>query len=299
MSKGTKTSSFGVSKREGHDSSSFYDSPMVQSVRQGRGENPSSQPANLENLDAWADRIYCQSSETIPLPDYCIGLAFTSPPYNATKAYQNHDDALSLDEYLGLIRRIGQEVYRVLLPGGRYLVNVSNLGRKPYIPMTAHFYKIHMDLGFLPMGEIIWQKSRGANGNCAWGSWKSARSPRLRDIHEYILVFAKETYSRPDKGESDISRDEFMEATLSVWEIPPESARRIGHPAPFPVELAERVIRLYSYKNDVVLDPFNGAGATCVAAKALGRHYVGFDISAEYCQMAEERLDQTSKKASK
>ena len=140
------------------------------------------------------------------------------------------------------------------------------------------------------MGEIIWQKAKGANGSCAWGSWMSAKSPRLRDIHEYLLVFAKQDYSRPDKGESDIKGDEFMEATLSVWEIPPESAKRVGHPAPFPVALAERVIKLYSYVGDVVLDPFVGSGSTCVAAANINRLYVGYDISDEYCDIAEKRI---------
>ena len=132
------------------------------------------------------------------------------------------------------------------------------------------------------MGEIIWQKAKGANGSCAWGSWLSAKAPRLRDVHEYILVFAKQDYSRPEKGESDIDRDEFMESTLSVWQIPPESAKRVGHPAPFPVSLAERVIKLYSYTSDIVLDPFMGSGTTCVAASKLGRYYVGYDVSSEY-----------------
>jgi site-specific DNA-methyltransferase (adenine-specific) len=289
MPKKTQTSGFGVGKREGHDSSAFYNSPMYQELERGSEPGPVSR-ANLANVEAWADRIFQSTSEVMPLPDNCVALAFTSPPYNATKAYANHSDSLTLPEYLDLIRRVGQEVYRVLLPGGRYLVNISNLGRKPYIPLAAYFYPVHMEIGFLPMGEIIWRKARGASGSCAWGSWMSAKSPRLRDVHEYILVFAKGGFSRPDPGESDISRDEFMESTLSVWEIPPESARRVGHPAPFPVGLAARAIKLYSYKNDVVLDPFNGAGATCVAAKKLGRRYVGFDISEEYCRIAERRL---------
>ena len=140
------------------------------------------------------------------------------------------------------------------------------------------------------MGEIIWQKGGGANNNCAWGSWKSAKSPRLRDIHEYLLVFSKEGFSRPDKGISDIGDDEFMAATLSVWQIAPESARKVGHPAPFPVELAERVIKLFSYVGDVVLDPFVGSGTTCVAAVRSGRHYVGYDISPAYCALADERI---------
>src|SRR5690606_21070317 len=152
------------------------------------------------------------------------------------------------------------------------------------------FYGVHMDAGFLPMGEIIWRKGKGVNGSCAWGSWRSAKAPRLRDLHEYLLVFAKADFARPDRGESDIGRDEFMEATLSVWDIPPESAKRVGHPAPFPVELAERVIRLYSYVGDVVLDPFLGSGTTAVAALQNSRHYVGYEIAAAYCELAEARI---------
>jgi site-specific DNA-methyltransferase (adenine-specific) len=178
----------------------------------------------------------------------------------------------------------------VLRPGGRYVVNIANLGRKPYIPLHAYFYGVHMAAGFLPMGEIIWRKGKGANGSCAWGSWRSARAPRLRDVHEYLLVFAKEDFSRPERGESDIERDEFMEATLSVWDILPESAKRVGHPAPFPVELAARVIQLYSYVGDVVLDPFLGSGTTAVGAIKSGRRFVGFEIDADYFALAQSRV---------
>lgn len=221
------------------------------------------------------------------VPDNSVALAFTSPPYNVGKSY---DTDLGLTAYLDLIRDVGREVYRVLRPGGRYVINIANLGRKPYIPLHAFFYQVHLALDFLPMGEIIWQKAKGASGNCAWGSWQSAKSPRLRDIHEYLLVFAKQDFSRPDRGESDIGRDEFMASTLSIWEIPPESARRVGHPAPFPVELASRVLRLYSYVGDVVLDPFAGSGTTCVAAVENQRHFVGVEISETYCQLATERV---------
>jgi DNA modification methylase len=212
---------------------------------------------------------------------------------------KDYDDDMSMVDYLDLIRRVAKDVYRALKPGGRYVINIANLGRKPYIPLHSFFYEIHTSVGFLPMGEIIWQKSKGANGNCAWGSWKSAKSPRLRDIHEYLLVFAKEDYSRPDKGESDVTSEEFMESTLSIWQIPPESAKKVGHPAPFPVNLAARVIKLYSYVNDVVLDPFVGSGSTCVAASRLKRHYVGFDISADYCRLSKQRIltDQVGRNA--
>lgn len=280
----TKTSSFGVSKREAHDASLFYSRRMVQpSSTSIDGAATSQQPLKAD----WIDHCFCQSSEHIPIPKESLALAFTSPPYNVGKDY---DADLNLTEYLSLIQRVGREVYRVLLPGGRYVINVANLGRKPYIPLHAHFYRLLESIGFLPMGEIIWQKGKGANSSCAWGSWRSAHSPRLRDIHEYLLVFAKGSYTRVDKGVSDISDSEFLQSTLSIWQIKPESAKKIGHPAPFPLELARRVIRLYSYVDDVVLDPFMGSGTTCVAAKELGRHYTGFDINPDYCRLAEKRL---------
>lgn len=284
MPRKTQTSSFGVSRREAHDASDFY-SRNLYPVNTS-SDLPEAAPDSVQ-IDGWADRIYNASSESMPIPDNSVGLAFTSPPYNVGKDY---DEDRPLDQYLALIRRVGTEVYRVLKPGGRFIVNVANLGRKPYIPMHAFFYQIHVDIGFLPMGEIIWQKGRGANGSCAWGSWRSARAPRLRDLHEYLLVFAKGSFKRPDKGTSDLTGDEFTESTLSVWEILPVSAKKVGHPAPFPVELASRVIKLYSYVDDVVLDPFIGSGTTAVAAKQHRRHYVGFDISPEYCRLAEERI---------
>ena len=289
MPRKTQTSSFGVSRREAHDASDFYSRNLYQS-------NSSSELIDIDLttgvIDAWADRIYNQSSESMPIPDNRVGLVFTSPPYNVGKEY---DDNMTLAAYLDLIKRVGTEVYRVLKPGGRFVVNVANLGRKPYIPLHAYFYQIHAEIGFLPMGEIIWQKGRGANGSCAWGSWRSARAPRLRDVHEYLLVFAKGSYTRPEKGESNLSADEFTESTLSVWEILPVSAKKVGHPAPFPVELASRVIKLYSYVDDVVLDPFIGSGTTAIAAKKHGRHYVGFEISPDYCKLAEERIADTTR----
>lgn len=288
MPKKTKTSSFGVSKREGHDSSSFYERSMFESLQVEQLQIPVE--IVVPPITDWADKVYCLSSENMPIPDNSVALAFTSPPYNVGKDYE---DNMTLDGYFGLIQRVGKEVYRVLKPGGRYVVNIANLGRKPYIPMHSHFYRIHAEVGFLPMGEIIWQKGKGSSGNCAWGSWKSAKSPRLRDLHEYLLVFAKCAFSRPDKGESDIDANEFMEATLSIWQIPPESAKKVGHPAPFPVALAARVIKLYSYVDDIVLDPFLGSGTTCVAAKMLKRHYVGIDIAPEYCEISEKRLGVT------
>jgi len=288
MRKKTRTSSYGVSKRESHDSSAFYARNLDNLVKVTPQPPREASPGPRVASD-WVDRIHCLSSESMPIPDDSVALAFTSPPYNVGKDY---DDNVTLEEYLSLIERVGREVFRTLRPGGRYVINIANLGRKPYIPLHMYFYRVHLGIGFLPMGEIIWQKGRGSSGNCAWGSWMSAKSPRLRDVHEYLLVLAKDSFSRPDRGTSDITAEEFMQATLSVWQISPESARKVGHPAPFPVELAARVIKLYSYAGDVVLDPFVGSGSTCVAAKMLCRHYVGFDISQEYCDLANRRLEQ-------
>ncbi len=287
----TKTSSFGTGKRESHDSSEFYGRNLYNGFFASPVDDKELKKITVPEVGDWADKVYCHSSDDMKhIPDNSVALAFTSPPYNVGKDY---DDDMSLNEYLDLIKRVGKEVYRVLKPGGRYVVNIANLGRKPYIPLHAFFYQIHLGIAFLPMGEIIWVKGKGASGSCAWGSWMSAKAPRLRDLHEYLLVFAKQSFSRPDKGTSDIDRDEFMNSTLSIWEVPPESAKKVGHPAPFPAALAAKVIHLYSYEREVILDPFNGSGSTCVAAIENNRHYVGYDISQEYCEIAKKRIDST------
>lgn len=236
----------------------------------------------------WKNKVFCHSSEDMcHVPDNSIALAFTSPPYCVGKAY---DKDVSLKEHLTLIANVGHEVFRCLIPGGRYVINVVGVGRKPYIPMQALFQFLHCEIGFLPAGEIIWEKGQWT-ASCAWGSWCSAKAPRLRDIHEYLLVFVKDFFARPDKGVSDISKEDFAANTLSVWKVRPESAKRIGHPAPFPVELAKMVISLYSYAGDTVLDPFAGSGTTLVAAKEMGRTYVGYEIKPEYCEIANKRLE--------
>ena len=291
----TETSSFGTPRREAHDASAFYARSLFDGAEWSASETSNGQSDVEQAISIpmrpqaeWTNCIYNASAEAMhDVPDASVGLAFTSPPYNVGKDYERD---MGMADYLALIRNVGREVYRVLKPGGRYVINIANLGRKPYIPLHAFFYQLHMELKFLPMGEIIWQKGRGSNNSCAWGSWMSAKAPRLRDLHEYLLVFAKDDYKRPDRGQSDVARDAFMESTLSIWEIAPESAKRVGHPAPFPLALAERVIRLYSYVDDVVLDPFNGAGTTCVAAAQSGRPYVGYEIAQEYCELAQKRL---------
>jgi site-specific DNA-methyltransferase (adenine-specific) len=241
------------------------------------------------------DRLYLKSSEDMSeIPDYSIHLMVTSPPYNASKEY---DDDLTLDEYRGLLRRVFQETYRVLVTGGRACVNIANLGRKPYLPLHAYIIEDMLEIGFLMRGEIIWNKASSASPSTAWGSWKSASNPVLRDVHEYILVFSKESFSRARHNhESTISKDEFLSWTKSVWDFPAVSARQVGHPAPFPEELPRRLIELYTYNEDVILDPFCGSGTTCVAARKAGRHYIGYDIKSEYLNLAQERLQDSVEK---
>lgn len=232
------------------------------------------------------------SSETMSeLPDNSVSLMVTSPPYNVGKEY---DADLSLEEYLGFLKKVLTETFRALAPGGRVAFNVANLGRKPYIPLNSHISVIASEIGYLMRGEIIWIKAKGAGGSCAWGSWMSAGNPTLRDLHEYILVFSKDRFDKPRKGKSTISRDEFMMATTSVWTIPPESAKRVGHPAPFPVALVERLINLYTFEGDVVLDPFMGSGSTAVAAVKTGRLFVGYEISKDYIELCYRRIGDSS-----
>lgn len=221
------------------------------------------------------------------LPDGCVALMVTSPPYNVGKDY---DGDLSLDDYLGLLERVFVESYRVVEAGGRIAVNVANLGRKPYLALNHHVAGLLSDIGFLLRGEIIWQKAKAAGGSCAWGSWQSAKNPTLRDLHEYVIVASKESYRRLRKGEDTIGRDEFLDATVSVWNIQPESARRVGHPAPFPVELPRRLVELYTFTDDLVLDPFMGGGSTALAAVETGRRYVGYDTDPDYVALAESRI---------
>ena len=288
----TTTSAFGVSKREGHDSSVYYGAKMYDDLVKSRDVGEDNEfPPEL------ADVVINGNSKQMPLPDNCVQLVVTSPPYNASKDY---DEDLSLSDYLGLLHDVFAECYRVLSPGGRMVVNVANLGRKPYIPLASHINLIMHEIGFLHRGEIIWDKSASAGSSCAWGSFQSASNPCLRDIHEYLLVFSKGDYklarSKTERAEGRIDtivKDEFIQHTKSIWSFPTESARRVNHPAPFPVELPRRCIEMFTFAGDVVLDPFLGSGTTAVAAKMCGRRYVGLDLSEEYCAIAEERLAQT------
>ena len=288
MAKRTKTSRFGTSARIGHDSSSYYNSRLYSELslpketREIGSDNEF--PESLKN------RILLGSSEKMEeIPDNSVHLMVTSPPYNVSKEY---DADLSLEEYLALLYQVFSETYRVLVNGGRACINVANLGRKPYIPLSDYISRMMTDIGFLMRGEIIWNKGAGAGISMAWGSWKSASNPVLRDVHEYILVFSKGSFKRSKSSDEEdtIGREEFMEWTKSVWTMNTESAKKVGHPAPFPIELPYRLIQLYTFKNDVILGPFMGSGSTAIAALKSQRYYIGYDIDADYIKLAEERI---------
>jgi len=288
---GTKTSSFGSAGREGHDSTAFYNRRLY--ATEVTDTPPDPQPSGLSiggSLER-VDWIACSSSEYMTeLPDESVHLMVTSPPYNVGKEY---DKDHSLIEYLVLLCNVWTETYRVLVPGGRACINIANLGRSPYIPLHSYVITAMTEIGFLMRGEIIWAKGASAGSSTAWGSWMSPSNPVLRDVHEYILVFSKGKFKLPgDKSKATITRDDFLALTKSIWEMKTESAKRVGHPAPFPIELPRRLIELYTYEGNVILDPFIGSGSTALAAIQTNRHYVGYDTNQDYVDLASERIQQ-------
>ena len=292
----TATSNFGAGRRESHDASAFYARFTAPTVSDDDTINPCPVADSIITGDA---------RDMSKVPDSSVALVVTSPPYFAGKQYEEelgegHVPA-SYVEYLEMLRDVFAESARVLEPGGRLAVNVANLGRRPYRSLAADITTILQDdLGLLLRGEVVWMKGEGASGSCAWGSFQSAANPVLRDLTERVVLASKGRFDRAvprakreRRGlpfENTISRQEFMDATLDVWKMAPESAKRIGHPAPFPVDLPGRLIRLYTYRGDVVLDPFMGSGTTAVAAVRNDRRYVGFEMDPAYVALAEERI---------
>jgi site-specific DNA-methyltransferase (adenine-specific) len=292
----TSTSSFGVSRRESHDSSDFYARFTPPQLDDDTEVDP------YKDIDEIFEGNAASMSK---IADNSVALVVTSPPYFAGKAYEEalgsgHIPATYFD-YLGMLREVFAECYRKLEPGGRMAVNVANLGRKPYRSLAADVIDIlQNDLAMLLRGEVIWVKARGSAGSCAWGSFQRPANPVLRDLSERVIIASKGRFDRaltPKQRErtglpcdASMYRDEFMEATTDVWEIPPESANRVGHPAPFPIDLPKRLIHLYTYYDDLILDPFMGSGTTAIAALRTGRHFVGYDTDSEYVKKAQARV---------
>jgi len=293
----TSTSAFGVGRRQSHDASKFY---------------ARFQPPVISDDDELADVIRIDepcilgdSRDMREIHDRSVALVVTSPPYFAGKEYEENlgEDGVpaSYLEYLELLHDVFAECVRTLEPGGRIAVNVANLGRKPYRSLSADVIHILQDrLQLLLRGEVIWKKAEGASGSVAWGSYRKATNPVLRDITERVIIASKGRFDRARSPkqrilerrphDTKITADEFMAATLDVWDIPAESAQRAGHPAPFPVGLPMRLINLYTYEHDLVLDPFMGSGTTLVAAIRRGRRAVGYDLVPEYVETARSRV---------
>ena len=304
----TQTSAFGVGRREGHDSSDFYArfAPPVLS-----DDEVVNRPKELLRSLGSGGSFLGNSAQMSQLPDSSVALVVTSPPYFVGKEYElavtgELDSSNRIPgtyiEFLDMLRSVFAECVRVLEPGGRMAINVANLGRKPYRSLSADVVSILQDdLGLLLRGEVIWEKAATSSGSCAWGSFAKASNPVLRDMTERVIIASKGRFSRaiPIKDrrrdgyphESTLANDEFVDVTKDVWRIDAESATRIGHPAPFPVELPRRLIDLYTYKDDIVLDPFVGSGTTLVAAARTGRIGVGYDTDSEFVDLSKRRLD--------
>lgn len=296
----TSTSNFGVGARESHDATAFYDRFRAPEVSRDETVHP---PAPVAE-----PFIHGDARQMDAIEDGSVALVVTSPPYFAGKTYEEELEREGVPssylEYLELLREVFEECVRKLEPGGRIAVNVANLGRKPYRSLSADVIRIlEHDLGLLLRGELIWQKGEGASGSCAWGSFRSASNPVLRDLTERVIVASKGRFDRARTvkqraaeglpHESTLMTEDFMALTLDIWSIPPESARRVGHPAPFPVELPEQLVRLYTFKDDLVLDPFMGSGSALVAAARLGRRYAGYDLDKSYVDIARRRVEET------
>ncbi|MCR3922258.1 MAG: site-specific DNA-methyltransferase [Firmicutes bacterium] len=255
---------------------------------------------NVSPPPAYENQIICGNSVELlqSLPDNCVDLIFTSPPYNFGLDYQEQDDDHYWQDYFDQLFAIFDQCIRVLKFGGRIIVNVQPLF-SDYIPTHHMISNYFMSKKLLWKGEILWEKN---NYNCkytAWGSWKSPSSPYLKYTWEFVEVFCKGSLKKEgDKANADITGDEFKNWVTVKWSIAPErKMKEYDHPAMFPEELARRVIKLFSFQGDFVLDPFNGVGTTTAVAQQLGRRYLGIDIAEKYCDIAKKRLKDSSEQS--
>jgi DNA modification methylase len=246
--------------------------------------------ARSSKLD-WRDRIVQGDAREVlgGLPSESVELAITSPPYNVRIPYRGYEDDLPPDEYLRWLREVWAELHRVLVPGGRFVLNVAPTSIKDFRPIHHDLSRDLRELGYIMRTEIIWYKQTMGR-RTAWGSWRSPSNPHIIPSWEYVLVFSKGQWRlEGDPRAVDITAREFETYSDGFWHIPPERKRH-GHPAPFPEELIERLVKFYSYRGNVVVDMFGGTGTVAAVARRLGRHYLHIDSSADYCQQAAERV---------
>ena len=223
------------------------------------------------------------------IPDNSVHLAITSPPYNVGKEYDNHNDKMSYEEYLNWLNKVWEETKRILVPGGRFALNIAPTGIKDFTPIHHDFGNQLRKIGMKFRTEIIWYKQTMLK-RTAWGSFKSPSNSHIVPSWEYVLIFSKDKDKlEGKKKKADITKEEFMKFSDGMWCISPETKRN-GHPAPFPEELIYRIIKFYSYKGNTILDMFGGTGTVAVVAQKTDRKFIYIDISPEYCKTAEKRL---------
>jgi DNA modification methylase len=238
------------------------------------------------------DKIICGDCLEImaQIPDNTVHLAVTSPPYNLGINYDLHNDNLAYKQYLDWMKKVWLETKRVLVPGGRFALNIAPTSIKNFRPIHHDFANQLREIGMIFRTEIIWYKQTMGR-RTAWGSWKSPSNPHIVPSWEYVLVFSKDSWTLEGRSQdADITAEEFKRFSDGLWYIPPESQRR-GHPTPFPEELIYRLIKFYTYRGNVVLDMFGGTGTAAVVAYKTGRHFVHIDISPKYCEIAAKRLE--------
>ena len=236
------------------------------------------------------DRVVCGDAKEVldRLPAASVHLAITSPPYNVRIPYRGYSDDLAPEAYRSWLLEVWRSLYRVLVPGGRFVLNVAPTSIKNFRPIHHDLSSDLRAFGYIMRTEIIWYKQTMGR-RTAWGSWRSPSNPHIVPSWEYVLVFSKDQWKLPgDPRAVDISAKEFERSSDGFWPIPPERHRH-GHPAPFPEELIERIVKFYSYRGNVVLDMFGGTGTVAAVARRLGRHYLHIDASDEYCRIALER----------
>jgi site-specific DNA-methyltransferase (adenine-specific) len=220
-----------------------------------------------------------------------IDLIITSPPYNVDIKYNTQNDKISYEDYLEFSEKWIARCFEWLKEDGRFCLNIPlDKNKNGQQSVGADLTTIAKKLGFKYHSTIVWNEGN-ISRRTAWGSWKSASAPFVIAPVELIVILYKNRWKKTSGSRvSDITKEDFMNWTNGLWSFSGESKKRTGHPAPFPVELPKRCIKLFSFVDDVVLDPFLGSGSTLVATALNNRKGIGIDIDLVYCKLAKKRL---------